>query len=209
MLEAFERMHGEQPKEYSTPLEKGDHPKLDTSELCNAKGITDYMHMTGSLQWLISLGRFDVFTATLSTSRYRTAPRLGHLERLKRIYGYVKKMRHGYIRIRTGEPDYSGLPDHDFDWAAAVYGDVQELLPDDAPPPLGKRVALTTYVDANLYHDVVTGRAVTVLLRFINQTPFDWYWKRQATVESATFGSEFVAARTGIDHIVDIRTSLR
>ena len=74
---------------------------------------------------------------------------------------------------------------------------------------MGKRVVLTTYVDANLYHDVVTGRAVTALLHFINQTPFDWYSKRQATVESATFGSEFVAARTGIDHIVDIRTSLR
>ena len=165
--------------------------------------------MTGSLQWLISLGRFDVLAATMSMSRYRTSPRLGHLERLKRIYGYVKKMRHGYIRIRTGEPDYSGLPDQEFDWAAAVYRDVQELLPDNAPPPLGKGVVLTTYVDANLYHDVVTGRAVTALLHFINQTPFDWYSKRQATVESATFGSEFVAACTGIDHIVDIHTSIR
>ena len=209
MLESFERMYGEQPKEYSTPLEKGDHPELDTSELCDAKGITDYMHMTGSLQWLISLGRFDVFTATMSMSRYRTAPRLGHLERLKRIYGYVKKMRHGYIRIRTGEPDYSGLPNQDFDWAATAYGEVQELLPDDAPPPLGKRVVLTRYLDATPYHDVVAGRAVTALLHFINQTSFDWYSKRQATVKSATFGSEFVAARTGIDHIVDIRTTLR
>ena len=79
-------------------------------------------------------------------SRYSTAPRLGHLERLKRIYGYVKKMRHGYIRIRTGEPDYSELPNQDFDWAAAVYGEVQELLPDDEPPPLGKKVVLTTYM---------------------------------------------------------------
>ena len=43
----------------------------------------------------------------------------------------------------------------------------------------------------------------------INQTPLDWYCKKQATVETATFGSEFVAARTATDQIVDIRTSLR
>ena len=81
-------------------------------------------------------------------------------------------MSHSYIRIRTGEPDYSGSPNQDFDWAAAVYGEVQELLPDDAPPPLGKRVVLTTYVDANLYHDVVTGRAVMALLHFIKINTF-------------------------------------
>ena len=68
---------------------------------------------------------------------------------------------------------------------------------------------LTTYVDANLYHDVITRRSVTALLHFINQTPFDWYTKRQATVETVTFGSEFVAARTGVEQIMDIRTSLR
>jgi hypothetical protein len=36
----------------------------------------------------------------------------------------------------------------------------------------------------------------------------DWYSKKQATVETATFGSEFIAARTTIDQIVDLRTTL-
>jgi hypothetical protein len=42
-----------------------------------------------------------------------------------------------------------------------------------------------------------------------NQTPMDWYLKKQATVETATFGSEFIAARTTINQIVDLRTTLR
>ena len=40
-------------------------------------------------------------------------------------------------------------------------------------------------------------------------TPIDAYTKRQSTVETATFGSEFVAARTAVDQIIDIRTTLR
>ena len=116
----------------------------------------------------------------MSLSRYRVSPRKGHLERAKRIYGYVYDSKHGAIRYRTGEPDYSKLPDQDFDWTRTVYGNVKELLPTDAPAPKGKHVVLTTYVDANLCHDFITGRSVTAILHIANQTPIDWYSKRQA-----------------------------
>ena len=46
-------------------------------------------------------------------------------------------------------------------------------------------------------------------MHFLNQTPIDAYTKRQSTVETATYGSEFVAARTAVDQIIDIRTTLR
>jgi hypothetical protein len=55
-----------------------------------------------------------------------------------------------------------------------------------------------------MYHDMVTGRSVTAILHFLNQTPMDWYLKKQATVETATFGSEFIAVRTTINQIVDL-----
>ena len=75
--------------------------------------------------------------------------------------------------------------------------------------PLGKHVQTTHYVDANLHHDLATGKAVTAALDFLNQTPIDAYTKRQSTVEAATYGSEFVAARTAVDQIIDIRTTLQ
>jgi protein involved in ribonucleotide reduction len=43
----------------------------------------------------------------------------------------------------------------------------------------------------------------------MNGTPIEWYSKRQGTVETATYGSEFVAARTATDQVIDIRLSLR
>jgi hypothetical protein len=37
----------------------------------------------------------------------------------------------------------------------------------------------------------------------------DWYSKRQATVETANFGSEFTAARIAVDQIIDLRATLK
>ena len=39
-------------------------------------------------------------------------------------------------------------------------------------------------------------------------TPTDWYSKKQATVETATYGSEFVAAKTATEQIMDLRYTL-
>ena len=62
----------------------------------------------------------------------------------------------------------------------------------------------TKYVDANLHHEQVTGNAVTACLHIVNATPSHWYTKIQATVETATYGSEFVAAKIATDKIIDL-----
>ena len=105
-------------------------------------------------------------------------------------------MPEGAIRFRTGEPDFSDIQDQEFD------------IPTDIPEPRGKSVTSVHYMDANLHHDLVTGRAVTAILHIVNGTPTDWYSKRQATVETATYGSEFVAARIAVDQNGDLRYTL-
>ena len=64
-------------------------------------------------------------------------------------------------------------------------------------------------MDANLNHCLATGRSVTGSLHFVNHTPIDSYSKRQATVETATYGSEFVASKTATEQIIDLRHTLR
>ena len=86
-------------------------------------------------------------------------------------------MNHGSIQVRMDEPDYSGIPDHTYTWMQSVYGDVSELIADDIPMLLGNLVITITYKDANLFHDFVTGRAVTGILHLVNQTPIDWFLK--------------------------------
>ena len=83
-----------------------------------------------------------------------------------------------------------------YDWSYTVYGNVQEIIPNNCPKPLGKSVTTTTTFDENLLHCPATGASLTACLHFYNHTPTDWYSKKQATVETATYASEFVAAKT-------------
>ena len=207
---AYKNLFGSAPSQkVQSPLEKNDHPELDDSPLLEADGIAKYQSLIGTLQWTISLGRFDIATAVMTMSSFRAAPREGHLERLKRICGYLSKFRTAVIRFRTEEPDYSDLPKHEYDWSRSVYRDSKYPQAEDAPEPKGKYVTTTTYKDANLYHDLMTGKACTAVLHFLNQTPIDWYTKKQATVETATYGSEFAAARTAIQQIIGLRQALQ
>ena len=67
----YEKMFDEKPSaKMFSPLEKGDHPELDESELLDDTGIQQYQSLIGSLQWAISLGRFDIATAVMSMSSF-------------------------------------------------------------------------------------------------------------------------------------------
>ena len=201
-------MFGSKPRQYSSPLEHGDHPELDTSEELGTLDTKKYQSMIGSLQWAISLGRLDICTAVMTLSSFRVTPRIGHLKRAQRIYGYLAKFNDSAIRIQTEQPDYTKLNFVEYDWEKTIYGKVTEMVPKDVPVPLGKKVLLTTYVDANLYHCMITSRSVSCIIHLINKTPFEWFSKKQSTIETATYGSEYTAARIAVDHIVKHRNML-
>jgi hypothetical protein len=213
LCDDYTKLFGEDPpKKAHSPLPKGDHPEVDTSEPCGPDDTAKYQSLIGALQWTISLCRFDIANAVMTLSRYRAAPLVGHLERAKRIVGYLKLYPHAALRFRTGIPDHESIygehPDR-HEWMHSVYGSPEEEVPNFLPVPKGKSVRTTTFLDANLMHDYSTGRSATGVLHLINQTPIDWFSKRQGQVETATYGSEFVAARTATEQILDLRFTLR
>ena len=170
-------------------LEKNDLPELDNTKLCNEKQITKYMCMIGQLQWAITLGRYDIVAHVMSMSRFRLAPKIGHLERMKRLYGYLSKTKHFVIRYRTKEPDYSHLPKQEYEWTRTVYGNAKQEIPKDVAKPFGKRVITTTFLDTNL-HVIVTGKSVKSVLHFVNTTQQTHFqtdkplWRQQHMVQS-------------------------
>jgi hypothetical protein len=101
MLDNYEQMFGTKPKEYLYPLEPNNHPELDNTKLLESEGIKQYQSMIGAAQWAISLGMFDIHTSIMTMLHFRIAPRRGHLERLKRTYGYLRRYKDGAIRVRT------------------------------------------------------------------------------------------------------------
>ena len=69
ILESYERMFNEKPRKSRPQLEGGDHPELDTSELCDEHQTKQFQTMIGQLQWLISLGHFDFQGSELNIRR--------------------------------------------------------------------------------------------------------------------------------------------
>jgi hypothetical protein len=67
----------------------------------------------------------------------------------------------------------------------------------------------TTYQYANLYHDLVTGRDMSGIINFVNQTPTISFNKKRKTVETATYESEFMVARQATQQIIDLRYTIR
>ena len=65
------------------------------------------------------------------------------------------------------------------------------------------------FVDANHAGNVVTRRSHTGIILFLQNSPIQWLSRRQNTVETSTFGSEFVALRTAGDMIMAMRYKLR
>ena len=184
ILESYEKMFKEKPRKSRPPLEGGDHPELHTPELYDEHQTNQLQTLVGQLQWLISPGHVDIAIHVMSLSRFRAQPRKGHLDRTKRTVGYLLFLPDGAIRFRTGEPDFSSLDDQEYDWTRSVYSGACEQIPHDIPKPLGEHGQTTHYVDANLHHDHATGKAVTAVLHFLNQTPIDVYSKRHHLVSS-------------------------
>jgi hypothetical protein len=70
LMMTYEQMFGQQPKQnVSSPIDNGDHPETDSSELLDTKGVQMYQSMIDTLHWMVTIGRLDI----------TTAPQLGHL----------------------------------------------------------------------------------------------------------------------------------
>jgi len=210
MMMHFEKIFNEIPTPKNAPMPEKDHPELDNSPLLDTHGIHIFQSLMGALQWAITIGRFDIHPGVTSLSSFRVQPREGHLDRIKHIFGYLKQNPDAAIRFRTGIPNHEErevVPK--YSWMDSVYGDGGEELPEDMPIPLGKPVRQTTYCDANLMFDLVTGRSLSGILHMLNQTPVDWFCKKQNQVETATYGSEFMVARQATEQIIAYRYHLR
>ena len=90
ILDSFQQMiPGETLSQVKSPLDMNDHPELDNSELANEDLITKFMSMIGQLQWAVMLGRYDILAHVMSMSHFTLARIVEHIERMKRIYGYL------------------------------------------------------------------------------------------------------------------------
>ena len=208
LIPKFEKLLAKTFKSVSTPMAENLHPELDKTPFLTLERTAIYRSIIGSLSWTVTLGRFDVFYATNTLSRFMNAPREGHLQAAERVLGYLNTYIKGRIIYDTAYLEQEMLLSDEHNWTE-FYPDAEEKLVPNAPEPKGKKVRVTVYVDADHAHDQVTRRSVTGIILFLNNTPVRYISKRQKTVESSTYGSELVAARIATELIIEVRCMLR
>jgi hypothetical protein len=89
------------------------------------------------------------------------------------------------------------------------YPDTEELKPPNMPQPRGRVVTTACYVDSDHAGNLMTQRSHSGIFIYLQNTPIIWFSKRQNTVESSSFGSEFIALRIAVKMIEAIQYKLR
>jgi hypothetical protein len=163
--------------------------------------------LIGVLRWIVELGHIDIIVPVSLLSRYMVSPREGHLQQAYHVFACLKQFNRSKLIFDDPEPTFEGAYFHGCDWME--YNPVAcEPIPPNLPEPLGHAVTTACYVDADHAGCKVTRHSQTGIILYVNKAPITWYSKRQNTVESATFGSEFIALKTAIDQTEALRYKL-
>jgi hypothetical protein len=177
-------------------------------EELNDRGANQFQEVIGILRWMVELGRIDIATPVALLSSFLAMPRRGHLEAAYHIFAYLKLHDRSKIVFDDAKIDWKSDKFKTVDWAD-FYPDAKEDLPPNAPEPRGKSVQINCFVDADHAGNKVTRRSHSGILIYLNSAPIDWYSKRQNTVESSSFGSEFIALRIATEKLEALRYKLR
>ena len=141
-------------------------------------------------------------------STHLALPRQWHLDQQYHIFGYLKANPKCNLFFDPQHPKVDERAFKEYDWYD-FYQDAKERLLSDMPPPHGRLVLTHCFVDSDHTGDKVTCRLQTGILIFLNRAPIIWYSKRQNTVETSTFGNEFIAMKTAVKQIESLRNKLR
>jgi hypothetical protein len=193
-----------------TPMILNYAPELDASPELESEDIQFYQELIGMLRWATELGRTDVLLETSLLSQYQASPRQGHLEQALHIFAYMDKKPKTSLYMDPSLPnvDYSGFKTNKEDFKEH-HRDADEGMPHRMPKPRGRPVVTTGFVDASHAANKKNRRSHTGYLLFVNRAPVKWYSKRQQTVETSAFSSEFLALKACIEDVEHLRFKLR
>jgi hypothetical protein len=192
----------------ATPMKTSYRPELDISEELTPEQSSYYQSQIGILRWAVELGRVGILTEVSMLSSHLALPRTGHLEAVFGIFAYLKVRHNSRVVFDPTYPEIDMNRFETVDWKT-FYGDVKEAILPNALKPRGKPLDMRMFVDADHAGDKITRRSRTGFFVFLNSAPIIWYSKRQTTVETSVFGSEFVAMKTGMEQIRGLRYKLR
>jgi len=169
----------------------------------NPTDVAYYQSLVGVLWWIVELGRGDICMEVSMLASYMALPRQGHLEQeLFYIFAYLKAKHNAEMVLDPSEPEI--LDESLFEkqeWGNTVYGECSEELPTDAPVSRGYGFKMRAYVDSDHAGDTTTRGSRTGFLVYLNSAPIYWMSKKQTSIETSSFGSEFIAMKQCCEYV--------
>jgi hypothetical protein len=155
-------------------------PELEVSPELKSDGIQLYQELIGVIQWAVELGRVDILLEASLMLTHMALPREGHLQRLHRMFGYLKLYPKRKIAFDFQHPYIS--------------------------EKCSRSMTGTTFtaMQRKRYQETCQSHEVTQCQRIVI-----WHSKRQNTVEASTFGSEFQTMKNAVELKEALRHKLR
>ena len=201
-------IHWPGAKKSERPFPKQYKPEIDSTRLLDGDGLGRYQQLIGILRWAVELGRVDICLEVSLLSSFLCMPREGHLNAAYNVFAYLDKHLDANLVFDDIYPLIDTSVFKKTDWSETYYGPPGEEIPHNMPEPRGNPVVISCFVDANHAGDLVTRKSQTGIFIYINNALVIWFSKKQMTVESSTFGSEFVAARIAVEQIQALKYKL-
>ena len=208
--EELARRNSKLPTRSNSPMQTSYRPETDTSpELC-PKDAAYFQSLIGILRWIVELGRVDICLEVSMLSSHLALPRQGHLEQLFHVFAYLKKYHNSEMVFDPSDPVIDESIFARRDWTSTEFGlDTKEDLPPRMPEARGQGFTIRAFVDADHAGDSITRRSRTGFIVYLNMAPVYWMSKKQTSVETSSFGSEFIAMKQCTEYLRGLRYKLR
>ena len=199
------------PAKAETPMSPSYRPELDVTPELGPKDAAYYQSLIGILRWIVELGRVDICLEVSMMSSCLALPREGHLEQVLHIFAHLRKYHNAEIVYDPSDPVIDEAMFEAKDWTSSEFGHLQgkEVLPPKIPEPRGFGFIVKAKVDADHASDTVTRRSRTGFLVWVNSSLIHWFSKKQTSVETSSFGSEFIAMKQCCEYLRGLRYKLR
>ena len=139
---------------YVAPLRSGYRPETDDSAELKVDGLQYYQELMGVLRWIVKLGRVDKLLEMLLMSAHLALSRIGHLEQVIHMFGYLKLHPKRKIEFDAAHPSIDDRRFKKYDWYDFYRGKKEEI-PLDCPEPLGDSILTHCFVDADLAGNLI------------------------------------------------------
>ena len=206
-----ENSHLKMPSKAETPLTTSYRPELDVLSELMSRDSTYYQSLIGILRWIVEPRRINICLEVSMMSSQLVMPRKGHLDHVLHIFTCLHKYHNTELVYDPSDP----VVEHDVfewrDWTSSEFGTVQgkEEIPSNMPELRGQGFIMCVKVDADHASDTITRHSRMGFLVYLNCAPIYWWSKKQNSVESSSFGSEFIAMKQCCEYVRGLRYKLR